>query len=90
VTLVFPVSVPVKVNAPENVTLPPIVMFDAPLFTPVPPNVPLNGGAAVASAVSPRFERAAVGLVRSDKLLADNRNKDFKVAPVMAASVPGV
>jgi len=40
VTAVFPVIVPVKVNAPENAILPPIVIVEAPLLTPVPPLVP--------------------------------------------------
>jgi hypothetical protein len=40
VTEVFAVKVPVKVNAPEKATLPPIVMVLLPLFTPVPPHWP--------------------------------------------------
>lgn len=38
VTLVFPVNVPVNVEAPENVTLPPIVIVLDPLLMPVPPD----------------------------------------------------
>src|SRR5262245_1646172 len=54
VTLVFAVSVPVNVNAPENVTLPPIVMSEEPLLTPVPPRVPDS------VPVQPRVKEAAL------------------------------
>jgi hypothetical protein len=37
VTLVFPVTVPVKLKAPDMAKLPPIVIVEDPLFTPVPP-----------------------------------------------------
>ena len=37
VTAVLLVSVPAKVNAPLNVTLPPMVIVFVPLLTPVPP-----------------------------------------------------
>lgn len=37
VIAVAPVRVPAKLNAPEIVTLPPMVIVDEPLFTPVPP-----------------------------------------------------
>jgi hypothetical protein len=58
VTPVFPVSVPVKVKAPEKAVLPPRVKVLVPLFTPVPPE---DGPRGIDDSVKP----AKVGVLPS-------------------------
>src|SRR5262245_14860285 len=90
VTAVKPVNVPVKPNAPDMAKWTPTGMVEPPLFTPVPRNMELKGGDAMAMTVRPRFVLAVGMLARSERLLLGCKKEALRSAPEMPESVPGV